>query len=64
MAEKKTKLVCIRTHGRWNKGDTAGFEKDTADKLVEGKNAAWKKSAAAKSNEKKPPATKTTQPAT
>lgn len=39
---KKVQLECVRTYGRWNKGDRAGFEAETAEKMVKAKNAAWR----------------------
>lgn len=36
----KTKLYplkCLRSNGRWNKGDVASFEKDRAEALVKSK---------------------------
>ena len=45
---KKTSLICTRSHGRWCKGDIAGFEPDRAKKMIEAKNAAWKPAPAAK----------------
>ncbi|CUH68682.1 hypothetical protein TG4357_03736 [Thalassovita gelatinovora] len=44
---KKVQLECTRTNGRWNKGDKAGFEHETAAKMLKAKNAAWKSTAAA-----------------
>lgn len=44
----KVKLKCTATHGRWNKGDVASFEKETATKLTDGKKPKWQKASAEK----------------
>ena len=44
----KVKLECTATHGRWNKGDVASFEKETATGLTDGKKPKWKKAPAEK----------------
>ncbi len=42
----KTVLKCTTTHGRWNKGDIAGFEPEKAKMMTEGKSPKWKKATA------------------
>lgn len=46
--DEKVKLVCISTHGRWNKGDVATFESKRAAGLTNAKKANWKKAGAEK----------------
>lgn len=38
---KLSKLTCLVTHGRWNKGDKASFDPKTAEKLTAGENPKW-----------------------
>lgn len=38
----KVKLICTRTSGRWNKGDVASFEAETAKEFTKAKGAIWK----------------------
>jgi hypothetical protein len=44
---KLKKLWCIRTHGRWCRGDVASFEGEQAEKMLKAKGTAWVGSQAA-----------------
>ena len=40
---KLVKLTCLKTHGRWNKGDEASFGEKAANQMTSGQNPNWAK---------------------